>query len=213
MPPETGDEVLDQRGLADARFAGDPDHRALPAAGLLPRLLQPGDGVGAADERRRWLRARRRRRGGDGRCRWRGGRHRDEAVAAPRHGLDEARLARVVAERRAQVADGGLEHRFGDELVAPHRVEQRVLRQQRARLARQRAQQAEGRGCERDGLAVGAAARHSPRRVRTRRSGSEQDSRWADERATRCVVREDLNELSPGRLRSPVVAGARAVVN
>ena len=29
---EARDEVLDQRGLADARFAGDPDHRALAAA-------------------------------------------------------------------------------------------------------------------------------------------------------------------------------------
>ena len=94
---------------------------------------------------------------------------RDEAVAAPRHGFDEARLARVVAERGAQVADGGLQHRFADELVAPHGVEQRVLRQQRTRLARQRAQQVEGRRRERDRPCRRAAAGHSPRRARTRR--------------------------------------------
>ena len=82
------------------------------------------------------------------------GRHRDEAIAAPRHGLDETRLARAVAERRAQVADGGLQHRLADELVTPHRIEQRILGQQRARLARQRAQQVEGRGRERDGFAL-----------------------------------------------------------
>ena len=154
---EAGYEVLDQRGLADARFAGDPDHRALPAAGLVPRLLQPGDRVRAADERRRRLRARRRR-GGERRCRRRGGRHRDEAVAAPRYGFDETRLAGVVCERYAQVADGGLQHRVADELVAPHRVEQRVLRQQRARLARQRAQQVEGSGRERDSLPIAQQA-------------------------------------------------------
>ena len=34
---EARHEVLDQRGLADARLAGDPDHRPLAAAGLAPR--------------------------------------------------------------------------------------------------------------------------------------------------------------------------------
>ena len=49
--------------------------------------------------------------------------------------FDDARLAGAVAERRAQVADSRLQHRFGDELMAPYRVEQGVLRQQPARLA------------------------------------------------------------------------------
>lgn len=38
MPPSAGREVFDQRGLADARLAGDTDYRALPGAG--PGLMQ-----------------------------------------------------------------------------------------------------------------------------------------------------------------------------
>jgi hypothetical protein len=71
-----------------------------------------------------------------------------------RHGFYEARLAGVVTERGAQVADGGLQHRFGDEPVTPNRVQQGVFRQQGVGLTRQRAQQAEGGGRERDGLAA-----------------------------------------------------------
>ena len=43
----------------------------------------------------------------------------DEAIAAPRYRLDVARLFRVVVERRPHFADGRLEHRVGDEPMAP----------------------------------------------------------------------------------------------
>ena len=50
----------------------------------------------------------------------------NEAIAAPRHRLDEARFAGIVVERRPQLADGGSQHRVGDELVAPNLIEQSV---------------------------------------------------------------------------------------
>ena len=62
--PEARHEVLDQRGLADARLAGHPHHRPLPAAGLAPGAAQPGDRVGTTDERRRLARAGERADGG-----------------------------------------------------------------------------------------------------------------------------------------------------
>jgi hypothetical protein len=147
-------KVLDQHRLADSRLAGYPHHRALALARVIPGALQPCDRVGAADKR--WCRARqgerpdhRHRRRRRRRCR-----HRDEAIAPPGYRLDEAGLARAVAQGIAQIADGGLEHRFGHELVTPYRVEQRVLGQEGARMACQRAQQAEGGRRERNGLSV-----------------------------------------------------------
>ena len=83
----------------------------------------------------------------------------NEAIAAPRHGFDEARLAGIVVERRPQFADGGLQHRVADELVAPDLVEQRVLGEQRPGLPHERAQHGEWRRRERDSCSVAQQAR------------------------------------------------------
>ena len=77
----------------------------------------------------------------------------DEAIAAPRYGLDVARLFRVVVERRTHFADRRLEHRLGHEPMAPDGVEQGVLGHQRARRARQRAEHGERLRGEGYGLA------------------------------------------------------------
>ena len=81
---------------------------------------------------------------------------RNEPVAAPRRRLDVARLARVVAQRLAQLVHHVLQRRFVDVAVAPHRIEQRVLGYQLARAARQLAQHLEGARRHVDGLAVAA---------------------------------------------------------
>src|SRR5581483_37777 len=70
-----------------------------------------------------------------------------------------ARLLRIVVERAAQLADDGLQHRFADVPMAPHRVEQRVLAHELAGRARERAQHVEGFWGERDRLAVATETR------------------------------------------------------
>ncbi len=149
-PRETRDEMLDDAGLADTRLARQPEYRALAAARLLPGALQAVDGIPAPDERRRGRLGKPRQAFGIGTRfgRPRSGR-RDEPIALAGDGLDEARLARVVAERHAKLADGGLEHRLADELVTPDRVEQRLFRHQGAGLPGQGAQDAERRRGER----------------------------------------------------------------
>ena len=199
-------EVLDQHGLADARFAGHPHHRPLPAAGLAPGAAQPRDRIGTTDERRRFTRAGKRADGGRVRRHRRSGRGRDEAVTTARHGLYEARLAGVVTERGAQVADGGLQHRFGDEPVTPDRVEQRVLRQQSVRLARQRAQQAEGGGRERDGLS--AAQQPGIRLIQLEVVEPEADRIGAGERSGHAICRA----METGRIIAAAILARRSVI-
>ncbi len=168
---EAGDELLDQCRLADPRFAGDPDHGALAAARECPCPLQPRECADATDERRRRSCARSRQLGGRERRRRRGRRRGDEAIAASRHGFDEAGLLCVVTQRRAQVADGRLQHRVADEPVPPHRIKQGILGQQRARLACEYAQQREGRGRQAPPARRYATIRHWLRRARIRRTG------------------------------------------
>ena len=55
----------------------------------------------------------------------------------------------LVLQHRAQIADGGLQNRLGEELVAPYRFEQCVLGEQGPGLPHERAQQRERR--RRDG--------------------------------------------------------------
>ena len=47
---EAGNELLDERGLADSRLAGDPDDGALPATGAVPRVPEAREFPQAADE-------------------------------------------------------------------------------------------------------------------------------------------------------------------
>ena len=68
--------------------------------------------------------------------------------------LDEARLARVLAERGSQDVDRGLPHRLADELVPPHLIEQGVLREQRRRVPCEHAQRGERLGRQRDRLVI-----------------------------------------------------------
>ena len=75
---------------------------------------------------------------------------RDEPITATRHRFYEAWAPRIVAKNRSDVADRALQHRVADEAVAPDLVEQRVLRQQRAGMANESAEQAERRRRERD---------------------------------------------------------------
>ena len=123
----------------------------------------------------------------------------DEAIAAARYRLDVARLLRVVAERRPHFADRRLEHRVGDEPMAPDGVEQLVLRHQLAGLARQCAEHGERLRRERYGF---AGARRAVRRLRRARSGRSAAARQADqgfiaELAIACSI-ERKDPATPG---------------
>ena len=132
-----GDEVFDERRLADTRFAGDPDDRAFSAARHVPRAPKARKRFCATGERwqvrRGDFRSVRpcRCRGRDGNC---GG---NEPIASPRHRFDEARLASIVVERCSEITDHCLQDRFADELVTPNLIEQRLLGEQRPRLPRE----------------------------------------------------------------------------
>ena len=134
-------EAFDDGGLAHAGFAGQPDDLASARRRAGPCGLQPREHVRTADRARHGRRdgpVQRSRRRED--FRGEGGlrdlaQSADEAIAAARHRLDVARLLGVVLQRGAQVADGRLQHRFADELVAPHVVEQGALRDERVRGA------------------------------------------------------------------------------
>ena len=69
----------------------------------------------------------------------------DEAISTPRHRLDEPRLASIVIERRAQLADGRAQHGVADELVAPDLVQERIRGEQRSAFAHKGAQDGEWR--------------------------------------------------------------------
>ena len=66
------------------------------------------------------------------------------------HGLNDPRLLRIVAERRANLADRDLEHGVANEDARPDGVEQVVLRDQAAAVLGEAAQQRKGLGRERD---------------------------------------------------------------
>jgi hypothetical protein len=148
---QLGKGMLDERRLADAGLAREPHDLAPACQRPLPGRVQTCQRLTPTDQG--WPRLGCRG-SGAGRlrsvCSRRGQRHRQrgghETVAPARDGLDEARLARVVTQRGAQLADGGLEHRVADPAVAPDGIEQRVLGDQLARLARQGAQHAESLG-------------------------------------------------------------------
>ena len=97
---EARNEMLDQRRLADARFAGNPDNRAAAAARKIPGAAKPRERFRATDEGWRLRRAdgrnvcASRRRGG---YRSSGG---NEAIASPRHRFDEARVTGIIIEHR-----------------------------------------------------------------------------------------------------------------
>jgi hypothetical protein len=154
-------EGLEQRALAHARIAGDPHELALAGLRALPALAQLRERIASADEAvgnvgggaRRTRAGRNRHR----RCRA-AGRGADETVSEPRRGLYESRARCVIGERGAYLADGGLEHGFAHVLVSPHRVEQRVLGDQRPGLARERAQHAECLGWQGDRFSVALQA-------------------------------------------------------
>ena len=57
----------------------------------------------------------------------------DEAIAAPRHGLDPARDFRIVGQGRAQFGHHRLDDALGNKASAPYGVEQIVLAQSAAR--------------------------------------------------------------------------------
>ena len=82
----------------------------------------------------------------------------NEAIPAPRHRFDETRFAGVVIERRPKLADGGSQHRVGDELVAPNLIEQSVRGEQGPGLPHERAQDREWRRRERDSRSVAQQA-------------------------------------------------------
>ena len=146
--------MLDQCGLADARLAGHPDNSPPAAARSIPGAVEPRERFRAADEgwelqRAVWRNFRASRRCGG--YRGSGG---NEAIASPRNRFDQARVPGIVVKRGPQIADGGLQHRVADELVAPYLIQQCVLGEQGCRLPHERAQHGKGRWRERDGLPV-----------------------------------------------------------
>jgi hypothetical protein len=77
-----------------------------------------------------------------------------DAVADARHRLDDRPVMAVVAERQAQLADGGGKRGFDDVNLRPDAVEKLVLGDDLARLEEQFAQQFEGLGLDRDAPSV-----------------------------------------------------------
>ena len=148
--------LAQQRALADARFAAHQHDLATPGRDVHLAAAQLREGGCAADERRQCGDERRTRRGGQGRAK--GGRpclaglvddaDADEAIAAPRHGFDVAGPARVVREGGSDRVDGCLQHGLADEAASPHRIEQLVLRDQKAGSARKVAENRECLGRE-----------------------------------------------------------------
>ena len=170
-PPLRCGERLRQPRLADARRAGERDQTLAAEQGSECGELgiatdqrrqgrsQVAGGGRTRCSRRGQHRCGERRRLGHGRCARRQFYEAGEAVTTPRHGLDPEGLFRVIAERAAQFTDYRLDHAFGDEAPAPDRVEQLVLGHQLARAPRQRHQQLEGLGPQRDQLPAPAELR------------------------------------------------------
>jgi hypothetical protein len=114
-----GEEVVDERRLADARLAHDEDHLPLAAGGARGGVREGAEGRVAADERGHALAVV--ERGGVRELA-------DPAIPAAVDRLDEARRARVVVQRVAHLAHRHAQHRVDDVGVGPHRFEERVLR-------------------------------------------------------------------------------------
>jgi len=146
---------VDQRRLADSGFAGDePD---LPASAR--RHAQPfGDLRALAGTTHERSIAARRVLGDGRRDALRGERAGlgDEPVAATRYGLDEARRGALVAERRAELADGEPDDVLRDRDVSPDRVEELLLRHQLAWSLHEMLEDGEGLRPQRHGHPVPA---------------------------------------------------------
>ena len=129
---------VDERRLADPRLARDEAHLAAPAH----RRAHPGEQLGALRAATHHDRV---RIAGMARCglgRLAHGRH--EAVAPPRHRLDEPRSRTFVSERRPQLADRHADHVLRHRDVSPDGVEQRLLRDQLAGVLGQMHEDGEG---------------------------------------------------------------------
>jgi len=127
--------VVDQRRLADAGLAGDEDDLPASRGGPLGGRVELRERRVAADQRRAD--------GIGGRlARCLRGERADPSIAATVERLDEARLAGVVAERLAEVADRHAQDGVDDVRIRPQRVEQRVLGHELARAREQVLEQA-----------------------------------------------------------------------
>jgi hypothetical protein len=139
-------EGIKHRGLPDAGLAGEERDRALAGLGAREPLFElrehavPADQCAACHRR--------------GRHPWRTGARSDEAVAPARHGLDEARGRRVVAQGPPDLEDTHLEHTVGDMGIRPRGPEQLRLRDELPALLHQAAQDRERLGGEWDNFAV-----------------------------------------------------------
>jgi hypothetical protein len=139
-------ERVDHGGLADARFSAE-EHE-LPLA--TSRALEPRiERVQQARTPDRFGRGIFPRHGSGGPAAWC-----DEAIPAARHRLDEARSARVVTQRPADLQDAHLDHTVGDVGIRPAGSEELRLRDELASPLDQAAQDREGFRGERHLLAV-----------------------------------------------------------
>ena len=111
---DTGEEGAEQRRLADAGLADDEHHLALARQHAQQRRVERGELAFAPD--RRFMGGGREGRDAAGRL---GRPGHEEPIAASVQRGDEARLARVVAERVAQLLDAGGERRVADDAARP----------------------------------------------------------------------------------------------
>lgn len=77
---------------------------------------------------------------------------RNEPISPPVHGLDELRALSRITQDAAELPNTPAHHRVADRRLAPHRVQQCILRHQLARLCDQILQHRKGLGSERKGL-------------------------------------------------------------
>jgi hypothetical protein len=193
-------ERIDQGRLAHAGIAGDPADLRPAGTAAFPlhaqanqRFLPPDhardrDGFGQRDERRRA------RRCGDGADRT------DESITPAGRSFDVTRLGRVVGQRGAHLTDRRLEHGFADVLVTPDRVEQRVLADQLAGVARQGAQDGESLGRQGNGRTV----RRQTRIRLVELEGIETQRRWGGvaHRSFGRVVPDPVPSYAPAKSAS-----------
>jgi hypothetical protein len=127
--PDRGDEMFDQRGLADARLAADEHDLAAPFAAALEVGVEMRELTLATDE----LCARDRRRGRVG----------GEAISTAANSFEEPRRGGIVAKRRPHLADADPHHAGADAQPRPHRREQLIAGDQPAGVLNQVAQNGE----------------------------------------------------------------------
>jgi len=153
----------DERGLADARLAGDQHDLPFAGAGCGERLVELRQFALAADHdallpvemERQAVKV-----AGGMDCR----RLRDEAVAAAVQRLDVARTPGVVPQRPAQFLDTRHERCVADSRPRPERVEQLVLGDHAAAVLGEKAEQGE---CLRRQPQLAFALRQAAARVQT----------------------------------------------